>query len=168
VEVVGGIVLLAGLLFVGWLWNKGKEAAWKAANQKVLMRRAHRQGQSAVSEALAFVTAASPAQVVAQIRGFGWPERAESAVLTNLYVQSITEREVVFASGNRLAHSFRSRLTLEVAEGRTSGVYRVIEWKEGDGIVGDFTQMQVIADRLRSAVRSIDPTVSFTTTIDAA
>jgi hypothetical protein len=160
-EVLWGILLLAALGVVIWLWNRAKDAAWKAANQKVLMRGAHRQGKEAVGTVLIFDTAASAADVLEKVEGFGWPREAQSSVMTNVYVPTANDRAIVFVSGSRLLQSFRSLLTLTATEGGTRGAYRVLEWKEGDGIVGDIKQMQAIEERLRRAVSELDAHARF-------
>src|SRR5690554_259431 len=167
-EAIAGLAFVAVAVLIAWLWAMMKDAAWKAASQKVIMRGAHKAGQLAVGRALTFTTSATGTQVLEKVQAFGWPTQAQSVLTTNVWLQRATIGEIVFVSGSRVGVSFRSALTLTDDGSARCGVYRVLEWKEDGGIVGDYKQMQTIEQRVQSAIIELDAQAAFDRSPDRA
>jgi len=162
------VVAFAAIFTVMWLIRKGTNAAWKQANQKVLFRGSHQEGQNLVSTAVNIDTAASAADVSRAVRaGVDLPEGVQSAVLGQLYIETATDDTVAFVMGSKVGSSFRSVLHLVPNGDRTRGAYAIVNWTESDGIVSNIKEMQFLERRIRESILSLDADARFTTSASA-
>jgi hypothetical protein len=157
-ESLGPILLLLLVLFgVPWLVGKLKDAGVKQLSQKVLFRGTHQRGQAATRTKLTFTSDRSPDEVREAMRtGLGLPMGIQSTVLGRLYIRELKDREIVFASGSKLGHSFLSQLTLaDRPDGGSSGEYEVLAWKHSQGIVSDVEQMTIVERKVRTVLEGL-------------
>ncbi|SEI09992.1 MULTISPECIES: hypothetical protein [unclassified Leifsonia] len=162
------LVAFAVIFGIMWLIRKGTNAAWKQANQKVLFRGSHQEGQTLVSTAVNIDTAAAAADVTRAVRtGVDLPDGVQSAVIGQLYIETATDDTVSFVMGSKVGTSFRSVLHLEPNGDRTRGVYTITNWTESDGIVSNIKEMQFIERRIRESILALDAGVAFATSTSA-
>lgn len=160
-ELVGGIFGLAVLLGIAWLISSAKDATSKAVSQKVLFRGSHREGQAEIHTVTTFDAATTIDAVIAAVRAWGLATEPSGALGGALYLESVAVDGIVFASGNRIWTSYRSALVVDAGGDRVHGQYRLLQWTETDGILGDIEQMQILRTRLRRTVADLDPAAGF-------
>lgn len=162
------VAAFAVIFGVMWLIRKGTNAAWKQANQKVLFRGSHQEGQTLVSTTVNIDTVIPATEVTRAVRlGADLPEGVQSAVIGQLYVENPTEDTVCFVMGSKVGRSFRSVLHLEPNGERTHGVYTITNWTESDGIVSNIKEMQFVERRVRESILALDPGATFTASTTA-
>lgn len=165
---IGFLAVFAILLLIGWLIQKAKNAAWKQANQKVLFRGSHQEGQSIVSTAVNVDTSVSAAEIARAVRaGTDLPEGVQSAVIGQLYIEKATDDMLAFVMGSKVGASFRSVLRLQPNGEGTRGVYLIANWTESDGIVSNIKEMRFLEARLRASILAIDANAMFTESTSA-
>ncbi|MFE4951035.1 hypothetical protein ACFQ9V_13115 [Leifsonia sp. NPDC056665] len=167
-DAISGIIGVLVLFGIGWVILKAKNGAWKQANQKVLFRGSHQEGQTLVSTALNIDTLSSSAKVAHAVRvGTDLPTGVQSAVIAQMYIESATDDGVTFAMGSKVGSSFRSTLRLQPNGEGTLGVYVITNWTLSDGIVANIKEMRFLEARIRESILAIDANATFTESASA-
>ena len=153
-----GIVGIAAFIGVAILWQKGTSALGKKANQTVFMRGSHRQGQELVSQQLMSHVDASRDEVRKAILATVQVAPQVPAVIADAYLIEATDTYILYGFGNKFRQSFRGMVRIiESTNGKATVVWDIVNWTEGDGIVGGQSVMKRLITDISTALRSIDP-----------
>lgn len=154
-DFLGAIVGIAVLVGIGWAISKGRDAFWRGASQKILMRKSHAEGRELVTEPIEFMSRSHKSDIFAAVKeAVALPNGPQSRLVGDLFIESETDGAIVFASGTRLGTSFRSVLALSTEGGTTAGAYQVLNWTESDGIVSEITQLKYLRRKILEVVQS--------------
>jgi hypothetical protein len=156
---IGIVVLVAIVVVFSWMRN----AFWKAASQKVLDRKGHARGQSAIKSHTVFVVPSMQASEVIRtiVAALGYPT-TKSNLGGNMSLIGATDTQAVFALGNRFGQAWESRLSVVDQPDGAHGEYQVVRWTLSDGIVSGSKEMDIVERRIGEIANSIGGTVKVT------
>jgi hypothetical protein len=157
-DFVIGIVGLVTIFGAIYLFQKGTSALGKKANQTVFMRGSHREGQELVSRQLTCHVNAGRDAVRKAILATVQVAPQVPAVIADAYLIEATDTYILYGHGNKLRQTFRGMLRIvESTNGKATVVWDIVDWTEGDGIVGGRSVMKRLIADINTALRSVDP-----------
>jgi hypothetical protein len=155
---VKGVLGLAAFVLVGWLIVKAKDQFWKGANQRVLARTKHAEGQQLVREQLVIRSSSEPSSLQdAIVHGLALPYEKPTAIAADLFQGPVRPGEVRFGSGTKLATQFMASMRVAPADaGGSVLTYKVDRWTLADGIVTGIPQLKYLRRRIEDEARKLD------------
>lgn len=160
-DILIGIVGLAGIVGVIYLFQKGTSALGSKANQSLFMRGSHREGQELVSKQLVCRVDASREDVRKAILATVKVAPQPSLVFADAYIMESNDSRIVYGYGKKLSLSFRAVVQLlDAKDGRTTVVWNIINWTEGGGIVDGQSVMKRLLSDINSGLRTVDQKAS--------
>jgi hypothetical protein len=156
---MGAVIGIVVLLGVSWLFVKARDQFWKGANQHVLARSQHADGQQLTRERLIIRSTADPdALQDAIVRGLALPYDKSAAVHAELFQGPLTPGYVQFCSGTKIMTVFTAGMRIEPGgAGGSTLTYKVEKWTLADGIVAHIPQLKFLRRRIEDEARKIDP-----------
>lgn len=153
------VVLIAIVVAFSWV----RDAFWKAASQKVLDRKGHARGQSAIKSQTVFVVPAMAGSEVINtiVAALGYPT-TKSNLTSDMALISVTDTQATFALGNRFGQTWESRLSVVDQSDGAHGDYKVVRWNLSDGIASGFKEMEIVERRIGEIATSIGGTINVT------
>lgn len=152
-----GIIGLAAIIGTFYLFQKGTSALGRKANQNLFMRGSHREGQNLVSQRLMCHVGASRDEVRKAILTTVKVAPQVPPVIADAYLIEATDTYILYGHGNKLRQSFRGIVRiLESTNGKATVVWEIVDWTEGDGIVGGQSVMKRLVADINTALRSVD------------
>lgn len=156
-EIIIGIVGLAVIFGVIILLQKGASTLGSKANQNLFMRGSHREGQELVSKQLVCHVDASREDVRKAILATVKVAPQVPLVFADAYIMESSDSHVVYGYGKKLRLSFRAVVQLlDAKDGRTTVIWNIINWTEGDGIVDGQSVMKRLLVDINSGLRTVD------------
>ncbi|MBU4213613.1 MAG: hypothetical protein KJ792_03045 [Actinobacteria bacterium] len=166
---MGTVIGIVVLLGVGWLIVMARDRFWKGANQHVLARNQHLEGQQLTHERLVIGSAADPdALQDAIVRGLALPYDKPAAVHAELFQGPVTPGYVQFCSGTKIMTVFTAGMRIESSgAGGSTLTYQVEKWTLSDGIVAQIPQLKFLRRHIEAEARKLDPQLEVRTdTVD--
>ena len=156
---MGTVIWIVVLLGVGWLIVTLRDQFWKGANQHVLARHQHAEGQRLTHERLTIRSTADPDALQSAIVGaLALPYEKPAAVHAELFQGPVTPGYVQFCSGTKLMTVFTAGMRIEPSgAGGSTLTYRVEKWTLSDGIVAQIPQLKFLRRRIEAEARALDP-----------
>ena len=160
-----GILGLAVLIGLGYLLQKGKDAARKATNKNILYRSEFKEGQQLVKEHLNFETTSSVPDIMRELRANVITAENNSTLKAVLYESSSSAKQITYAYGNKLvSKTFEAAVTFANKEENTIGTFKMLTWTESDGMVGRQDEIKNLRRQVVAAFTAADPSVKVTGT----
>lgn len=154
------LLVIAGLIAVGWGWYRLKAAARKKLNKDVFQRKEHALGQRITGERLTFTSELAAADILTAVRVR--LDLAETRPpLPRLYLAGADDEGLVFAQGSKLGDSFQAVLAAESTDSGCHGEFAVLTWTEADGIVGHLDDLEYLRGAVEKAISATDPGARF-------
>lgn len=152
------VVGAAAFALVAWVVVKGRGQFWKGANQRVLARAKHAEGQQLVRERLTIHSSAEPSTLQDSIvHGLALPYEKPTAIAAGLFQGTVRLGEVRFGSGTRLATQFVASMRIIPTDaGGSVLTYEVDTWTLADGIVTCIPQLKYLRRRIEDEARKVD------------
>jgi len=157
-ETVYGILFLVALVVVSILWGKAKDAASKAANQKLFHRTEYEEGKRILA-GLTFETKAPTSAVMRELQAQVEVSDGPNAVVGRLYEALRTDDRIDYTYGNKFGDSFNATVVLSSQDGETIGHFRIKRWHEQDGIISFQDPMRALRTQVKAAFKAADPDV---------
>jgi len=156
-----GFLILLGFIALAALSIWARNAFWKAANQKVIMRKSHARGQSAIKATTTFVVPGSSAAAVVStvVDTLGYP-RTKRAVAGEMVLLDTTDSSASFSLANKFHESWVSRLLVADEADGAHGSYQVLRWTLNDGIALGSKEMEIVARRVSEVITGMGGTVT--------
>lgn len=156
-EVVGAIGVLVVLIIIGWVITYLRNQATKALNRGVFNRDGHARGRNSTQETIEFVAPVPARTVLDTVKArVKLAEQAPAAFVAALYLAGEAPGALVFSFGNKVSQTFRSVLMSEdLDNGGSKTVYTVTNWVLADGIVRGITEMELLANSIRSVAAEL-------------
>ena len=156
---VGLLALITIGAFIWWMPN----AFWKVANQKVLDRKGHANGQSAIESKRIFVVPGTLASEVVRsvVSALGYPT-TKSTFAHEVILVGATDTQAVFALANKMGQAWESRLLVADESDGAHGKYEVVRWTMADGVAAGWKEMEIVDRRIGEIVTAIGGGVQVT------
>jgi len=156
-----GFLILLGFIALAALSIWARNAFWKAANQKVIMRKSHARGQSAIKATTTFVVPGSSAADVVStvVDTLGYPT-TKRAVAGEMVLLDTTDSSASFSLANKFHESWVSRLLIADKADGAHGSYQVLRWTLNDGIALGSKEMEIVARRVSEVITGMGGTVT--------
>ncbi|HEY3547542.1 MAG TPA: hypothetical protein VGK17_15830 [Propionicimonas sp.] len=136
----------------------------KGANQHVLARKQHAEGDQLTHERLTIRSSVDPATLQdAVVRGLGLPYEKPTAVHAELFQGLVMPGHVQFCLGTRVLTVFTAGMRVEPAgTGGSTLTYGVEKWTLADGIVGGIPHLKFLRRRIEEEARNVDAHIDVT------
>jgi hypothetical protein len=167
-EVIGVIVVLVVIFIIGSIITYLRNQATKALNRGLFNRDGHARGQNSTQETIEFVAPVDAGKVIETVKSrVALADVAPAAFVAALYLAGEAPGALVFKFGNKVSQTFRSVLMSEdLPGGGSKTVYTVTNWVLADGIVRGITEMELLANSIRSVAAEVGG--SYGTTLPSA
>jgi len=158
-----GVVGLAVIVGAVVLWQKLMEFLREKANQKVLMRRGHREGEELVSQRWVFTPTASVEDVKRAILSTVKVAPQVPLAIADAHLVDVTDDLILYGYGVKLNPMiFQMALTFTGTDRGCLGTCRFTNWTESGGIVEGRSVMRRLLADINTALRSVDPKATLT------
>lgn len=163
-DTILGVAFLAVIIGGFWMFSKAGDLLRKKASQNVFQRREHGEGQKLVSQRLMCHVDASGDEVRKAILATVKVAPGVPPVIADAYLVEATDAYILYGHGNKLMQSFRGLLRIiESTDGKATVFWEIVDWTEGDGIVGGQSVMKRLIADINTALRSLDSKATLTT-----
>lgn len=162
---MGTVVAIAVVLALGWVVVRIQDAFWKGANQHVLARAEHADGQALTRERLVIRSrVGTDALRDGVVRGLSLSSATPTSGHAELVQGPVSAGHVQFLSASRHGTIFSADARIEPTEdGGSTLTYQVGRWTSADGIVAGIPQLAFLRRRIEEIARELDPEAAVTT-----
>lgn len=152
-----GWLIFAAFIGIALLWQKGAKEASKAINQKVLYRSEHKEGQELVAQVLKYETPASVEEIMAALDANVPTAESRPSVLADLYEFNRDKNHIFYALGNAVyPKMILAAVTFAPIGDKTKCEYRILQWRESDGLVADQEIIKKLRKQVNKAIEAAD------------
>ncbi len=156
--VVLGVACLAGFIAIYWVidsvFTKGVNVASKAANQKLLYRSEHKEGQDLVFQKVTCQTRIPIKAVMEEVSKKVLTAESPNSMKCVTYETSRSDDRITFAYGNALDPAmFEAVVAFSDHEGITECLFSITGWTEKNGIISENQRSEI--KRLKKQVQAI-------------
>lgn len=159
-----GFLVLVALGTVIWIVQstieKGIGVARKAANQNILYRSEHKEGQDIVAQPVTFQTTASIAEVMDLLLEHVTTADDCNGATQVVYETSRSNDRITYAFGNLLhPRNFEAVVALTNHDGITEGTFAIVNWFETNGLIREQYAMKKLRRQVQKAFELSDTSV---------
>lgn len=153
--IIGFLVLVAlgtAIWIVQSIIEKGIGVAAKAANQNILYRSEHKEGQEIVTQSVTFQTSASISKMMDLLSENVIIAENFSGVVPAVYETSRSDDMITYAFGNFIEpKKFEAVVALTNNDGITEGLFTILNWFETNGLIREQSAMKKLRNQVQSA-----------------
>lgn len=162
--IIGFLVLVAlgtAIWIVQSIIEKGIGVATKAANQNILYRSEHKEGQEIVTQSVTFQTSASISKMMDLLSENVIIAENFSGVAPAVYETSRSDDMITYAFGNFIEpKKFEAVVALTNNDGITEGLFSILNWFETNGLIREQSAMKKLRNQVQSAFEAAEGLVN--------
>lgn len=145
------LVVLGGCFLVDKVWDAGASQV----NRSLTKPKSHAAGQRLVSREIVRTTPLAPGELSRRLGShvpaiFGWP----SGMKGQLYCTALDETGADYRFANSMAETFTAEVTIRAQGAVSEAAFRILTWKELDGIVQGIEEVARLAAHVEAAMSS--------------
>lgn len=147
------VLLIAGLVGIGFALNWARDKFWKTANRNVLFRGQHRKGRELVDTPVLLDSALAPEELHKRVvEKVAAPSAPRNAVYPTVYLANATPTQLTYVCGTKLQSIFTVALDIIALPSGSQLRWAVPKWTEADGLVAQISQLEELQRSIVNAV----------------
>ena len=156
-----GILVIAAIVVVVWIWQKVTSAAGSAVNRHVLSRGDYADEKEVTGNMLDFRSSLSPSAISQALRTGIEAGSEPLAIKSSLYlVEGTADSSLMYRYGNKLDTSFQAVITFRPVESGTTGAFAITNWTQSDGVMLAVDHATGLRNAVVRILREQDPQIT--------
>ena len=156
-----GILVLAGILVVVWIWHAILNSAGRAVNRHVFSRGDYADEKEVTGNMLNFKSSLATAAISEALHTGIEAGSEPLAIKPSLYlVKGSADSSLVYRYGNKLDTSFQAVITFQPVESGTTGAFAITNWTQSDGVMHAVDHATGLRNAVVRILREQDPQIT--------